>query len=334
MAVRACPTARASVPQRIGDWLGAVDDGGLAQVVNALQGSFKEIAGQLAHAPIDGLSGAAGQVNVQGEVQQSMDVIANELVCAALYSCPLVRALVSEEAAEPELLSQGKYLVAFDPLDGSSNVACSIPTGSIFAIWDIGEHAVSGGAGGVAPLLLPRGSQQVAAGYALFSSACHLVLTLGRGTHGFTLEPGGDFYLTHPHMRCPPRGPYYSLNEGRSADWPPSLRRYIDNVKNDRRMSSRYVCSLVADMHRTLLLGGWAGNPRAHLRTLYEAFPMAFLTEQAGGSATDGKGRILDLEPASFHARTPLFAGSCDDIAELLTYGDVRQTGDNWRYNS
>eukprot|EP00884_Botryococcus_braunii_P017291 jgi/Botrbrau1/4245/Bobra.0044s0040.1 len=159
-----------------------------------------------------------------------------------------------------------------------------------------------------------------------------LVLTLGQGTHGFTLDPlTGEFVLTHPYIQIPERGQIYSLNDARYFDWPAGLRTYIDNIRQGKgqypkQYSARYICSLVADLHRTLLYGGVAMNPRSHLRLVYEGNPLAFITEQAGGRASNGVERILSIPPSKLHQRLPLFLGSPLDMAELESYGDVQQT--------
>ena len=247
----------------------------------------------------------------------------------------VVGLLASEEDAEVVVVpgassstpSRHPYVAVFDPLDGSSNVAACIPTGTIW-----GLHQGTATPPSLADALAPA-SSLVASGYALYSSSTLLVLSTGgdRGTHGFTLDPAtGAWLLSHPAIRAPRRGQIYSLNDARYADWPPPLRAYIDAVRSGRGQSgkqyaARYVCSLVADLHRTLLYGGWAGNPRPHLRRVYECGPLAHLTVAAGGAATDGVGEVMAATPASLHERAPFFAGSADDVAELLTYGDVRQ---------
>lgn len=177
------------------------------------------------------------------------------------------------------------------------------------------------------------GASVLAAGYVLYSGSTELVLNLrrGGGVQGFTLDPStNEFILTRPEIKCPPRGPFYSLNEGKSDDWPPGLVNYISDIKAGkgtwgRRYGIRYVCSLVADIHRTLLYGGWAGNPRAHLRLLYESVAMATLLKESGGKATDGKINILDVVPIELHHRLPLFAGSSEDVEEIMSRGDCAQ---------
>ena len=302
--------------------LGSTPTADVAVVLDAIAESCKEIAGLLQRASLVGLLGEEGGRNVQGEKQKKMDVEANRLLSAALERTGLVNAVASEEEAGAVRLPRGRYAVAFDPLDGSSNVDCSVPTGTIFSIYDASAPDFS---------FLGPMDKILVAGYALYSSAVSLVLTWGAGTHIFTLDPETrQFVLTRAHCRCPPRGPYYSLNEGRSPDWPAGLRRYIDDVKRGagqwgRRYGLRYVCSLVADIHRTLLYGGWAGNPRPHLRLLFESAPISYLLEQAQGAGSDGRARILDTDLRTLHQRSPLFAGSAEDVAELESYGDVQQ---------
>lgn len=244
----------------------------------------------------------------------------------------------------------------FDPLDGSRNLDVAIPTGTIFGFYDGAEapQGVAGAAaddaddndGGGGPLdalALQPGSRLVAAGYALYSSATVLALTVGGGRLAmFHLDPssspssggggggGGEWVLVDGDVRIPRRGQIYSLNDARQFDWPAGLRRYVDAVRRGegetgKQYSARYVCSLVADLHRTILQGGWCGNPRPHLRLVYEGNPLAMVVEQAGGRASDGARRVLGIEPEALHQRLPLFMGSEDDVAELESYGDVQQ---------
>lgn len=220
--------------------------------------------------------------------------------------------------------------MVFDPLDGSRNIEASIPTGTIWGIYEVPPGTPPNSLRAAA---LQPGSSLVAAGYALYSSALMMVLTMGEGTHGFTLDPAtGDFRLTHPHIRIPARGQIYSVNDARYHDWPSGLQRYIDAIRqgsgqSGKQYSARYICSLVGDLHRTLLYGGVAMNPRSHLRLVYEGAPLAFVTEQAGGRASDGKREIGDIVPDALHQRLPLFLGSPEDIEELVGYGDVQQLG-------
>lgn len=249
----------------------------------------------------------------------------------------------------------------FDPLDGSRNIDAGIPTGTIFGVYERpGAGAgVGGGGSDLDAAALQPGTALVAAGYVLYSGATILALATnsGSGSTGstgsdstssgsgsgisstssgvamFDLDPHlGEFVLTRPRVQVPRRGAIYSLNDARQFDWPAGLRRYVDDIRrgkgqNPRQYSARYVCSLVADFHRTLLYGGWCANPRPHLRLVYEGNPLALLCEAAGGRASDGKRRVLGIAPSRLHERLPLFLGSADDIAELESYGDVQQGG-------
>lgn len=262
-----------------------------------------------------------------------LDMVANEIISSSLRSSGKVAVMASEEDDLPIWLTDdGPFVVVTDPLDGSRNIDASIPTGTIFGIYNrlieldhlkIEEKAMLNS--------LQSGSKLVAAGYVLYSSATILCISVGSGTHAFTLDHSTeDFILTHPTIKIPPRGQIYSVNDARYFDWPQGLRRYIDTIrqgkgKYPKKYSARYICSLVADFHRTLLYGGLAMNPRDHLRLVYEANPLSFLAEQAGGKGSDGKSRILSLQPVKLHQRLPLFLGSPEDIDELQSFGDVQQ---------
>eukprot|EP00195_Chlamydomonas_chlamydogama_P014589 CAMPEP_0202895650 /NCGR_PEP_ID=MMETSP1392-20130828/4793_1 /ASSEMBLY_ACC=CAM_ASM_000868 /TAXON_ID=225041 /ORGANISM="Chlamydomonas chlamydogama, Strain SAG 11-48b" /LENGTH=332 /DNA_ID=CAMNT_0049580717 /DNA_START=316 /DNA_END=1314 /DNA_ORIENTATION=- len=308
-------------------------------LMNAMQTATKIIASKIARAGIDDLYGmvesSAGSSDSNRDAQKKLDVVANDVMKEVLSASGVVGVMASEEDDDPvEVAVQGPgsgagaadlgYAVVFDPLDGSRNIEVSIPTGTIFGVYN------RTGSGAAADVLQP-GSRQVAAGYSLYSSATMMVITLGSGAHGFTLDPSiGEFVLTHPNIRIPERGQIYSLNDARYHDWPKGLQTYVDNIRQGKgqfpkQYSSRYVCSLVADFHRTLIYGGWAANPRDHLRLVYEANPLSLLAEQAGGRGSDGKQRILDITPTRLHLRLPLFLGSPLDIAELESYGDVQQ---------
>lgn len=309
-------------------------DSTLSQIFNALSKSCIEISKEIASAPIYGITGLSGSENSSGDNQKTLDIISNSIIKKYLSQSEKVSIMASEEETDviivPGVLNG--YMVTFDPLDGSSNIDCAIPTGTIFGVYpnipivNATEHNHLSD-------ILQAGSHLVAAGYCMYSSSTEFVVTAGKGVHGFTLDPSSQtFVLTRPNMKCPARGPYYSLNEGRSSDWPDGLRQYISDIKDGKsawgkRYSSRYVCSLVADVHRTILYGGWAGNPRSHLRLLYEAAPLAFVLEQAGGAGSDGMKRLLDIKPSTLHERLSCFLGSVDDIAELESYGDVQQLG-------
>ncbi|MDH5511520.1 MAG: class 1 fructose-bisphosphatase, partial [Nitrospinota bacterium] len=216
----------------------------------------------------------------------------------------------------------GKYTLAFDPLDGSSNIDANVSIGTIFSI----HRKISNSPKGTVDDFLQVGRKQVAAGYIIYGSATMLVLTFGMGVHGFTLDPSiGEFLLSHPNIRTPARGRIYSVNEGNTSKWDERATRAVEYFKaNDketgRPYSSRYIGSLVADFHRNLLYGGIfmypadRGNPEGKLRLLYEASPLAFICEQAGGAAISGGEDILDIKPTSLHQRVPLFIGSKDDV--------------------
>ncbi|XP_060965944.1 fructose-1,6-bisphosphatase, chloroplastic [Cannabis sativa] len=267
------------------------------------------------------------------DAPKPLDIVSNEIILSSLRKSGKVAVMASEEDDAPIWISDdGPFVVVTDPLDGSRNIDASIPTGTIFGIYKRlveldhiprEEKAMLNS--------LQSGSRLVASGYVLYSSATIFCTSFGSGTHAFTLDHStGDFILTHPSIKIPPRGQIYSVNDARYFDWPEGLRKYIDTVrqgkgKYPKKYSARYICSLVADLHRTLLYGGIAMNPRDHLRLVYEANPLSFLVEQAGGRGSDGKHRILSIQPVKLHQRLPLFLGSPEDIEELESYGDVQQ---------
>ena len=264
-------------------------------------------------------------VNVQGEKQQKLDVYANERFINAMRNQGAVCGVASEEndahiVFDHPVSAGGKYVVAMDPLDGSSNIDVNVSIGTIFSIYRrLNDAEVT-----VEDFLQP-GSAQVAAGYVVYGSSTMLVYTTGNGVNGFTLDPSiGVFCLSHPNMRIPENGSIYSVNEGNYFDFPEQARNYIDACKK-KKMSARYIGSLVADFHRNLLKGGiymypgTTAKPEGKLRLVYEANPLALLIEQAGGAATDGKQRILDIKPGKLHQRTPLFIGSKAMVEEAMS---------------
>ncbi|GAB4845138.1 Fructose-1,6-bisphosphatase, cytosolic, variant 2 [Ancistrocladus abbreviatus] len=272
------------------------------------------------------LTGLAGETNVQGEEQKKLDVLSNEVFINALSSSGRTCILVSEEDEEAtfvEPAKRGKYIVCFDPLDGSSNIDCGVSVGTIFGIYmvkDVKEPSIDE--------VLQSGNHMVAAGYCMYGSFCELVLSTGCGVNGFTLDPSlGEFILTHPNMKIPKKGKIYSVNEGNAKNWDGPTAKYVENCKFPKDGSSpkslRYVGSMVADVHRTLLYGGIflypadKKSPNGKLRVLYEVFPMSFIMEQAGGQAFTGKQRALDLVPKKIHERSPVFLGSHDDVEEI-----------------
>ncbi|CAH8554185.1 unnamed protein product [Schistosoma turkestanicum] len=277
--------------------------------------------------------GLTGTSNIQGEEVKKLDILSNDLFINMLKSSYSTCLLISEEnneAIEVELDKQGKYIVCFDPLDGSSNIDCLGSIGSIFLILRSPSSSSSNYEKGVisSKLALQPGRQAVAAGYALYGSATMLVLTVGTGVHGFTLDPAiGEFILTHPNISVKPRGNIYSINEGYASLWDNAITEYIQMKKfpqSGKPYSARYCGSMVADVHRTLLYGGiflypsTKQSPKGKLRLLYECNPMAFIIEQAGGLATNGKIPILDIQPTSIHDRAPIFLGSKEDVTELM----------------
>ena len=299
----------------------------LSKVLVALANASKELAGELATAPLraSALLGSTAGKNNSGDEQQKLDIVANDTFKRHLAKCGGVRYFASEEEDVPcQLNDGGEYIVCIDPLDGSRNIACNVPVGSIFGVYRVIEGAPLDSA-------LQPGREQVAAGYAHYSGATTLVLACGDSGPAveYTLVDG-EFRVANEDMRCPSRGQIYSLNDARFDDWPEGLRSYITDVRNGRgesgkSYSARYICSLVGDAHRTFIYGGWAGNPRPHLRVVFEAAPLAFVARACGASATDGVNDVLAKTPASLHERAPFFVGSSEDVAELVSRGDVQQ---------
>lgn len=286
----------------------------------------RAIAHQVAVAPLSNLHGKAGSTNVQGEEQQKLDVFANEILKNALNHTGRVCVMASEEDDAPIPIPPeypaGKYVVLFDPLDGSSNIDSNASVGTIFSVY----RRVSMEGRGTMDDVLQPGHRQVAAGYVLYGSSTMLVYTTGQGVHGFTLDPTiGEFLLSHPSIRTPEVGKYYSVNESNYARWNRGSQMAVRGFHGDtperiKGKNSRYIGAFVADFHRNLINGGIflypadTKNPNGKLRLLYECSPMAFLAEQAGGAATDGTRRILDLQPESLHQRVPLAIGSKADV--------------------
>jgi fructose-1,6-bisphosphatase I len=273
--------------------------------------------------------GWTGDVNVQGEQVQKLDEVANETFCTVIQRGGRTCAIASEELEDPIYVpGNGRYVVCMDPLDGSSNIDCNVSIGTIFGVYRRKSEPTS------APTMqdiLQPGSALRAAGYVIYGSSTMLVYSTGAkfGVHGFTLDPTiGEFFLSHQDIRVPQRGNIYSVNEGNTAKWDEGTRRWVEYLKSEdpetkRPYGARYVGSLVADAHRTLLKGGIFAypadrkSPKGKLRLLYEANPMAFIFEAAGGRGSTGKSRILDVVPDALHARTPLILGSAEDVADF-----------------
>lgn len=289
----------------------------------------KIIAAQVRRAGLIDILGATDVTNVQGETVQRLDQVAHETIMRCLGYRQSIGILVSEEESEPRILKEamdaesGKWIVLFDPLDGSSNIDVNVSIGTIFSILqrrsDVPAHDING-------QILQPGYRQVAAGYVLYGGSTILAYTTGHGVHMFTLDPAIGAYVLHEeHVRIPDQGKIYSVNEAYRDQFPDGVQRYLDACREDG-YTLRYIGSLVADFHRTLLRGGIFLYPRTKkdargkLRLLYEANPMAFLAEQAGGAATDGTKRILDIEPTDIHQRTPLIIGSRQEVDRVATF--------------
>ncbi|CAL9021436.1 unnamed protein product [Prunus brigantina] len=321
---------------------GGVDVGDdLVLLIHHLQYACKKIAALVA-SPFNSTlgkhtgfaAGAGGSAGGSGrDAPKPLDIVSNEIILSSLRSSGKVAVMASEEDDTPTWIrDDGPFVVVTDPLDGSRNIDASIPTGTIFGIYRRLEELDHLPTEEKALLnSLQTGTRLVASGYVLYSSATIFCASFGSGTHAFTLDHStGDFILTHPSLKIPSRGQIYSVNDARYFDWPDGLRLYIDTVRQGKgrypkKYSARYICSLVADFHRTLLYGGVTMNPRDHLRLVYEANPLSFLVEQAGGKGSDGKNRILSIQPVKLHQRLPLFLGSCEDMEELESYGNVQQ---------
>jgi len=312
------------------------DHADIESLMSSIQMACKTISNLVSRAAVEELS-------EQDDQHENLVITSNNILKNALRFTGKLGVLASEEEDHPVLIEEAynsKYVAVFDPLDGSSNIGVGISTGTIFGIFkendfvliqDETDKLTSAQEKTLIQTLQP-GTNLVAAGYCMYSSSTTLVFSLGEGTHGFTLDPTiGEFILTHPNMRIPKRGKIYSFNEARSQTWHQGLQQYVQALKSGRgetgaSYSSRYIGSMVGDVHRTLLKGGVFGYPadarRPHgkLRLLHEAAPMAFLLEQAGGKASTGSGRILDVPASSLRQQVPTFLGSPDDVSELEKY--------------
>jgi fructose-1,6-bisphosphatase I len=289
----------------------------------------KMIDAQVRRAGLVDILGSIGAENVQGETVQKLDTFSNEALHYCLGNRGSVAIIASEEDVDPMVIERdlphGKYIVVYDPLDGSSNIDVNVSVGTIFSILQR-DPAKPHPDGPTAELLQP-GIRQLAAGYVVYGSSTMLVYTTGNGVHGFTLDPSiGAYIISHPDIRMPKEGVYYSCNEAKSDTFPEPYRRFLARLRageGKRDYSTRYVGSLVADFHRTLLKGGiflyppTKSHPQGKLRLMYEANPIAFLAEQAGGMATNGVERILEIQPTSLHQRTPLVVGSETEVKLL-----------------
>ena len=300
--------------------------GTLSTLLRQISLAGRLVSSRVNRAGLAGMLGATGETNVQGEFVQKLDIYANEAFKRALEHVGVCCAVVSEEDEEPFLIPEpfhpGRYIVCIDPLDGSSNIDVNATIGTIFGVF---RRQSEEGTPAEERDYLRTGRDMVAAGYIIYGSGTVLVLSTGNGVFGFTLDPlVGEFFLSHSEITLTPKAFTYSINEGYAAKWNPKLRQYVESIKDSSdNWKARYIGSLVADFHRNLLKGGvflypgTLSNPKGKLRLLYEAFPLAFLVEAAGGRASDGTKDILDLVPDEHHQRTPLFIGNTQNIDEI-----------------
>eukprot|EP00192_Tetraselmis_astigmatica_P011812 CAMPEP_0117667762 /NCGR_PEP_ID=MMETSP0804-20121206/11156_1 /TAXON_ID=1074897 /ORGANISM="Tetraselmis astigmatica, Strain CCMP880" /LENGTH=420 /DNA_ID=CAMNT_0005475543 /DNA_START=95 /DNA_END=1357 /DNA_ORIENTATION=+ len=317
-------------------------DSELAIVLSSIALACKKIASLVQRAGLSNMTGLAGEVNVQGEDQKKLDVISNDIFCSCLKSSGRTGVIASEEEDAPVAVEEtysGNYVVVFDPLDGSSNIDAAVSTGSIFGIYDADDACSIEDMDNPETVMnkcvisaCKPGSSLLCAGYCMYSSSVILVLTIGKGVYGFTLDPTvGEFMLSHSNIKVPESGKIYSFNEGNYDLWDPRLQKYMDSLKNPdlwggKPYSARYIGSLVGDFHRTMLYGGLYGypgdskNPNGKLRLLYECAPMSFIMEQAGGMGSTGTQRVMEITPEQVHQRVPLFIGSKKEIEYVESF--------------
>ncbi|GAA1127107.1 class 1 fructose-bisphosphatase [Nocardioides aquiterrae] len=304
----------------------------------------KAISRRIASGALTGVLGSAGATNVQGERQQKLDVLANDIFLRANEWGGQLAGMASEELEAPYAIPveypRGKYLLVFDPLDGSSNIDVNVSVGSIFSIL----RAAAGGVGAEPQDFLQPGTAQVASGYAVYGPSTILVITVGTGVHGFTLDPNlGEFFLTHHNITLPASTAEFAVNSSNHRFWEPAVQRYIDEClagtsgPREKDFNMRWVASLVAEAHRILIRGGVFLYPRdskdpareGRLRLLYEANPIAFLIEQAGGRATTGRQRVLEVQPTDVHQRIGLIFGCRDEVERIERYHERADGSDD-----
>ncbi|WP_428223583.1 class 1 fructose-bisphosphatase [Flavobacterium sp.] len=299
--------------------------GELSKIINAIRLAAKVVNHKVTQAGLVDIVGAAGDTNIQGEDQQKLDVYANDVFIQTLTNREIVCGIASEEnddfitIAGADNSHSNKYVVLMDPLDGSSNIDVNVSVGTIFSVY---RRITPVGTPVQLEDFLQPGTEQVAAGYVIYGTSTMLVYTTGNGVNGFTLNPAiGTFYLSHPNMQFSKDGKIYSTNEGNYKHFPQGVKDYLKYCQTEE-YTSRYIGSLVADFHRNMIKGGiyiypsTAKAPNGKLRLLYECNPMAFLTEQAGGKASDGKQRIMEIKPTELHQRAPLFCGSSNMVTK------------------
>lgn len=302
--------------------------GELTLLLNALQFAFKFIAHNIRRAELVNLIGILGSANSTGDVQKKLDVIGDEIFINAMKSSGNVKVLVSEEQEDLIVFEGGgRYAVCTDPIDGLSNIDAGVSVGTIFGVYKLKDDSK-----GLINDVLRKGSEMVVAGYTMYGALTHLMLTTGHGVNGFTLDTNiGEFILTQPNLRIPETRTIYSFNEGNLYYWPEYVKKYVEDLKkpqeNGKPYSARYIGSMVADVHRTLLYGGIFAYPadskskNGKLRILYECFPMAMLMEQSGGAAINDKGeRILELLPKGIHDKSGIWMGSKGEVEKFKTY--------------
>jgi fructose-1,6-bisphosphatase I len=300
--------------------------GEFSSLLRGLLLATKLVWREVTKAGLVNILGKTDRMNISGDIVKKLDEFADQTIYKSMDHLGHLCVMASEENEDllhiPSRYPNGKYVLLYDPLDGSGNIDANITVGSIFSVY----RRVSNSGPGTMEDVLQPGYQQVAAGYALFGSSMMFVYSTGHGVHGFTMDPSvGEFLLSHENIRIPAKGTIYSTNEGNFGRWSKGMQNFIGYLKDEdkateRPYSARYVGSMVADIHRTLLYGGiycYPGdtkNPKGKLRLMYENNPLAYIVEQAGGAASDGTQRILDIVPRSLHERSPLFIGSSDDV--------------------
>lgn len=299
--------------------------GDFTALLTTLTLAARVISREVRRAGLGMILGNTSDVNVSGDTVTKLDVFSQETMCRVMGHNGHLCVMASEESEDiipiPQGSKRGKYVLMFDPLDGSSNIDSNASIGTIFSIH---RKITNGHEDGALEDCLQKGSEQIAAGYFIYGSSTMMVYTTGNGVHGFTLDPSlGTFLLSHENIRIPSKGKIYSINEGNSQSWDAGTRRYIEYLKEDRKdrghpYSLRYIGSLVGDFHRNLIKGGifLYPGPKGKLRLLYEAAPMAMIVKQAGGAATTGSQPILDVQPTSLHQKVPLIIGSREDVEE------------------
>ena len=307
--------------------------GELSRLINSIRLAGKIVNHEVNKAGLVDILGAAGEENIQGEDQQKLDVYANEVFINTLVNREIVCGIASEEEDDFITIKGGnkkhdnKYIVLMDPLDGSSNIDVNVSVGTIFSIY---RRITPDGTPVTIDDFLQPGKQQVAAGYIVYGTSTMIVYSTGHGVNGFTLNPAiGTYYLSHPNMKFPEKGNIYSVNEGNYVHFPEGVKKYIkycQEEEGERPYTSRYIGSLVSDFHRNMIKGGiyfypsTSKNPDGKLRLLYECNPMAFLAERAGGKASNGFNRILDIKPIELHQRVPFFCGNKDMVDKLEAF--------------